>query len=326
MNSDDKRPDYSNCVYCGKSACSVTYSCVDTRGHPWSWGECEACGTYSLLPHPSDSDLSLAYDTSYYGSSETKFEGLSEKFVSHCRHRRARHLAAKLLPAARVLDIGCGNGEFLAALSKFGDFELWGTELSGPAADRAMKHKRVNLKVGPLCADDFEENSFDMVTLFHVFEHLPNPSEILEMIRKILKPHGHLIMSFPNIASYQAKLFKRHWLHLDPPRHLFLMPPATFEREVQKFGYEVESRRFFSIEQNPYGLIQSMLNKSGFPRDLLYERLKGNSNYAPEFGTWFLMSQKFFAGFCFFPAILLDAFESMLRRGATVQYDLKLTQ
>ena len=324
MNSSNKTDENSNCVYCGESVRGVEFSCIDIRRHKWSWGKCNACGTYSLLPRPTDSDLSLAYDSTYYGSSETKFEGLSERFLSYCRGMRARRLAAGLPVKARILDIGCGNGEFLAALSKFGDFELWGTELSGPAANRTTKHPQVNLKVGRLEVDDFDENAFDMVTLFHVFEHLPNPSETLEIIRKILKPNGHLVMSFPNIASWQAGFFKNHWLHLDPPRHLFLMPPETFEREVQQFGFEVVSRRFFSIEQNPYGLIQSILNKAGLPRDLLYERLKGNNEYAPKFGKASLLGQKLFAALCFLPAICLDVIESMLGKGATVQYKLRL--
>ena len=325
MNSNELHESQSDCVFCGKSECSETYSCTDTRGNQWSWGRCESCGTLSLLPHPTAADLSLAYDTSYYGSSDTKFEGLSEKFISYCRRGRARKLAVMLQPKARVLDIGCGSGEFLAALSAYGDYELWGTELSGPAASRATKHQGVNLKVGPLCADDFEEHSFDMVTLFHVFEHLPNPSEVIESVRRILKPDGHLIMSFPNINSWQAKLFKGNWLHLDPPRHLFLMPPASFEREIRNFGFEIESRQFYSIEQNPYGFIQSLLNQAGFPRDLLYERLKGNNDYSPEYGSWSVMGQKFIAGLCLLPAVFLDAIESTLGKGATVLYHLKRT-
>jgi len=111
-------------------------------------------------------------------------------------------------------------------------------------------------------------------------------------------------------------------LHLDPQRHLFLFPTKAFERAMRSAGFAVAGRRFFSIEQNPFGFIQSALNCMLQPRDLLYERLKGNTAYAPAHGSVSIFLQKAFGGLCLAPAIVLDAIESALGRGATVEYTL----
>ena len=77
--------------------------------------------------------------------------------------------------------------------------------------------------------NDFAPQSFDAVTLIHVFEHLPDPRQTLEIISEILKKDGILMMSFPNIDSFQSRIFKGKWLHIDPPRHLFFFSPKDFK-------------------------------------------------------------------------------------------------
>jgi len=313
------------CLVCKGEGGDNRYTCLDIKGNHWKWRECNSCGAMFLSPKPSNTELASAYDPGYYGTSDTKFKGIGERFLTFCRKQRAQSQGRLLKDTARVLDVGCGNGAFLSELGKLGNFELWGIELEGPAAQRAARYPEIHLKMGSLETSDFEEDTFDLITLFHVFEHLRDPVHALTLLRKILRPSGHLVMSFPNISSFQSKIFKEHWLHLDPPRHLFLMPPDSFESLVHRMGFNIEHRTFFSIEQNPYGLIQSSLNRFGFPRDLLYERLKGNTNYCPEHGSISLVFQKIFAGTIFLPAVAIDAIESLFHGGATVQYRLSLT-
>jgi len=314
------------CGYCTSSKGIDSFPCTDTRGSHWRWTRCASCGAISLTPRPTPAQLADAYDASYYGSADSKFEGPAERFIEHCRQGRARRLARDLTPDARVLDVGCGNGGFLAALGSCGSFVLHGTELEGGSARRAARRTGIRLKVGTLESEDFPNESLDLVTLFHVFEHLTEPRATLEIIHRALKPDGRLVMSFPNISSVQARLFRGKWLHLDPPRHLFLFPTRQFESAMREFGFVVADRRFFSIEQNPFGFIQSVLNCLLRPRDLLYERLKGNLKYAPEHGAASLVLQKACAALVLGPAIVMDAVESALGRGATVEYTLTKVQ
>ena len=314
---------FTVCGYCRSVDLSPLWHARDTRGHDWSWGRCRTCAAVSILPRPQSEDLAAAYAGTYYGENETKFTGPVEAFIDRCRRSRARRLAAELTSGARVLDLGCGNGGFLAALGQSGRFDLHGIELDGGSARRAAKRPEIHLKIGTLEAGDFADGSLDLVTLFHVFEHLTEPQATLDVIHRALKPGGRLVMSFPNISSVQARMFRGHWLHLDPPRHLFLLPAGAFERALGEFGFAVTARRYFSIEQNPFGFIQSCLNAMGLPRDLLYERLKGNVGYAPEHGSFSTLVQKAFAGLTLPLAITLDAVESALGSGATVEYTLQ---
>ncbi|MBE2213859.1 MAG: class I SAM-dependent methyltransferase [Opitutaceae bacterium] len=311
------------CAYCNGAELVSQFSCHDTRSQAWSWALCRDCGASSLTPHPTTEQLATAYDASYYGIRDTKFNGPVERFIEFCRRGRARRLARELRPGDGVLDVGCGNGGFLAALGAIGSYSLNGIELEGGSARRAARLPGIRLKIGVLEQGDFEDASLDLVTLFHVFEHLTEPQSTLKIIHRALKPSGRLVMSFPNISSLQARLFKGHWLHLDPPRHLFLFPTDAFEHAMREAGFVVTERRFFSIEQNPFGFIQSALNSLGLPRDLLYERLKGNTRYAPEYRWLSILLQKVIAGLLLPFAIGLDVIESALGRGATVEYTLR---
>lgn len=310
------------CGFCQEPDIRDLFECVDTRGKSWKWAVCDSCGARSLVPRPSDADLALAYDSGYYGEAETKFVGIGERFIEACRKHRAKRMSRMLKNGSRILDLGCGNGGFLAALGELGIFSLHGVEIEGGSASRALGRKGMEIKIGQLEPDDFAPESLDLVTLFHVFEHLTNPKKTLGMIHRAMHPDSRLVMSFPNIDSNQARWFKGKWLHLDPPRHLFLLPGAVFEKELDSLGFRVISKRFFSVEQNPFGLIQSLLNFFGFPRDLLFERLKGNFGYAASHGTLSILFQKAFCGLCLGPAILIDLFESYFGRSATVEYTL----
>jgi len=163
-------------------------------------------------------------------------------------------------------------------------------------------------------------DTFDAITLFHVFEHLEEPQETLQMVTRILKPGGFLMMSFPNINSLQAKFFKGKWLHLDPPRHLFFFRPDDITRIMNGLGYDCKRVKYFSIEQNPFGMVQSLLNVCLRKREVLFERLKGNNSYAPEYGKLSVAAQKafFILSSPFF--ILGDVVISSLKKSATVEF------
>lgn len=311
------------CRFCKSTSAEPAFGTSDIFGDHWQLYHCENCKAFFLFPEPTDAQLARAYDDSYYGEKETKFTGPVERMVEFFRSRRASALAKKLDNNASVLDIGCGNGGFLKQLSHFGNFQLFGIEPEGGSARRAAKIPAIHLKTGRLEINDFPDNSFDAITLFHVFEHLPNPSETIDIIGKILKPGGILLMSFPNIDSWQARIFKGNWLHLDPPRHLFFFAPGDFVAIMKNRGYILQRIKKMSTEQNPYGWAQSILNKMCKKREVLFERLKGNSKYAPEYSAVNIFLQKcFFA--CSLPFFaMFDAVEALFGMTGTIQFTFR---
>ncbi len=313
----------SICGYCGQTDHRICYPTYDIFGNNYEICHCNSCKAYFLSPRPNEELLAKAYNTDYYGSSEEKFEGLFEKAMDYFRKRRAKRLCKYLDYKASVLDIGCGNGRFLKKLLKYGDYELNGIELEGNAAKRASLIPEIKLKIGVIEENDFPQESMDAITMFQVFEHLTEPQKTLKIIHKILKKNGILVMSFPNIASFQAKLFKGRWLHLDPPRHLFYFIPSDFTKLMKDLGFVHVKSRYACTEQNPYGMVQSLLNLMLKKREILFELMKGNKNFAKEYSTFNILMQKIFFYMTFPLFIVSDIVMALFKKGATVEMVFK---
>ena len=285
--------------------------------------QCVQCQAIYLHPRPTAAQLDRAYSESYYGEQDDKFSPFIEKILDYFRGKRARLIKKYVAAPAKVLDIGCGNGRFLQYLLKEGNYETYGVELAGKAAERAAAIPQIHLKKGRLEHGDFEAESLDAVTLFHVFEHLDEPIKTLEIASNILKKDGILVMSFPNIDSLQSNMFKGKWLHLDPPRHLFFFKPRDFVTEMKNYGFELVQETHFCIEQNPFGMQQSLLNKMTKKREVLYEYLKGNEAYVNGHSKLNLFAQRSFFTLSYPLFVISDALESAFGKGATVEFVFK---
>jgi 2-polyprenyl-3-methyl-5-hydroxy-6-metoxy-1,4-benzoquinol methylase len=327
QSSKDQSQGNSNnsalCVYCGGEDSRVLYETVSTAGDKFTLNKCLTCRVSFLAPNPTRQQLDAAYDDSYYGCrTDTKFPGWIEKVLDYFRSQRARTITKYVTLPANVLDIGCGNGRFLQDLIRK-NYNAYGIELPSKSADRASQIPDLNLKIGTLCEEDYEGNFFDAVTLWHVIEHLAEPKITLQIIEKILKPSGYLVMSLPNIDSIQSRLFRGKWLHLDPPRHLFFFTASELTKIMQTFGFERVGIKYFSLEQNPFGMQQSLLNCILRKREVLFEALKGNEAYTDDYSGLSIFLQKFFYITTFPLFMLLSVIEACLRRGGTMEIIFK---
>lgn len=280
---------------------------------------CASCGRLLLDPRPAPRSLPEAYRESYYGAGSRKFIPAIERVVDWFRDGRAR-LAERLLasgkgPRGRVLDIGCGSGQFLARLIARGH-EGHGTELSEATGARAAGVPGLELRVGFLAAESYPAGFFDLVSIWHVLEHLPEPDQVLTFCHVWLREGGALLVAVPNADSWQAKLFQGSWFHLDPPRHLYHFNRRSLGQALERAGFRVERMTTLSWEQNLYGIVQSALNALGFPRDEFYEVLKGNraitaSPRLPLEAILMVLLVPF--------AVLFAALEALFGRGGTLE-------
>lgn len=313
-----------HCGFCKSTESSFLYPTYDVFGHDYEIHRCHTCAAHFLAPYPDAERLAQAYDESYYGDGDEKFDdGLVERMLDYFRRRRAQKIAALIHHQGHVLDIGCGNGRFLEMIGRQGKIETYGLEMPGNSARRAQAILKDRLHIGPLKPEIYSEHQFDAITLFHVFEHLTEPQAYLDEIRRILKPGGVLYMSFPNIGSIQSRIFKGRWLHLDPPRHLFLFDHDSFKKALSQHGFQVERVRHFNIEYNPFGYQQSLLNCLYTKRELLYESLKGHEAYTKDIPIWQMNLQKVFFKVSAPLFILTDLIAALFKRSATVEYTLR---
>lgn len=232
------------CPLCGAPTASpvMETSARSADGLPYRVVACEACGLRYTRPLPSAAELQALYQPGYHAKLSTRV--LSRDFARVLLQRcvmweRRRFIAA--LPRGRVLDVGCGNGTFLAGLQARG-WAVQGTDTS-PIACEIARGKGIPVHHGELGGAGFATGSFDVVTLWHVLEHVPEPLAELREIRRILRPEGRLVVEVPDGDSRTLRLTGERWFPLDVPRHLQHFTRDTLGRTLERAGFEVVRER-----------------------------------------------------------------------------------
>lgn len=192
-------------------------------------------------PQPDLEKLPDYYKSEDYISHTDAKRNLFEN-VYHLVRRRALKQKLKLINAftsthdgsnhRMLLDVGCGTGDFLS-IAKQNYWNVFGIEPNEQARDIANK-KTDNSVYNIEELLNFEANSFDAITLWHVLEHLPNLNEHLGIFKKLLKPNGTLIIAVPNYKSYDAKHYKQYWAAFDVPRHLWHFSKTAIQKLVSR--------------------------------------------------------------------------------------------
>ena len=157
----------------------------------------------------------------------------------------------KTVKQGTVLDVGCGLGWFLSALPK--RWKKYGLEVSKVAADYAGKFGKIFH--GTLLESSYAENTFDVIFMHHVIEHLSKPERDFKVIKRILKPGGLLILGTPDFDSGCARLFGKNYRLLHDGTHVSLFSNDSLHRFLRDKGFSIErveypffETRFFTKE------------------------------------------------------------------------------
>jgi SAM-dependent methyltransferase len=250
------------CVLCGSPGNVQHEKLVDRLyGAPGKWNlrRCSNpnCRLGWVDPQPVRSDIGKLYrDYWTHGSAESP-PPRPDAQLSSATKRRLKQAAALLIPwrraallsdsrylagrsPGRLLDVGCGSGEFLAGMAALG-WEATGVEFDEAAVESARRHPGVKVFAGSLSEQHFAGNSFDAITLSNVIEHLPDPVEFFAELQRVLAPGGRLAIITPNVNSLGHRAFGRCWRGLEPPRHLYLYNPATISSLAKRTGLRAEA-------------------------------------------------------------------------------------
>ncbi len=273
------------------------------------------CGTCGLAQTEDEEQASSHESYVYRGSPDAgRRFGPMQWVLRLFRRKRRRGLPAK--EVGRALDVGCGDGSFLDALVQQG-WDVFGTELSASIAATARERLGDRIRVGGVGEAGFSPNSFNLVTFWHVLEHLEDPGYALAEAGRLLKADGRIVVAVPNINSWQAGWFKDEWLHLDVPRHRWHFNPETLGALATRCGLRVESVRHFSLEYGPFAILQGVATKLGLGH-ALFTRLVRLSplRLACDPLFWIHVPLLLFA---IVPSILLELLASFSGRGGTVE-------
>jgi len=249
------------CPLCGGTA-RYAFTTED-RLHPipgrFDSYRCFRCGVLFLHPFPTDVVLARHYpEEEYYAYQEERenqssglggylknlalsrssWAGKLLRRLARLRGSEVWEVAAWFPSGSTVLDIGCGNGAYLAIFKKFG-FDCYGIETSPKAA--AIARQRGFL-VEEKDGEAFFKKKFDVILLRHTFEHLANPKEVLKSCRRLIKETGRLVITVPSFGSVSFFLFRSAYWQVDAPRHLFCFTPAGLCKLIKVNGWEVENR------------------------------------------------------------------------------------
>jgi 2-polyprenyl-3-methyl-5-hydroxy-6-metoxy-1,4-benzoquinol methylase len=149
-----------------------------------------------------------------------------------------RRFVTKHCQKGSVLDIGCGTGEFLYEMQRRG-WRTTGVEKDPGAVSFARKRYGLSVHDVELAACGFADHSFDVVTMWHVLEHMRAPMAVLREIGRVLKHDGRLIVALPNIGSKDAGYYLAHWVALDTPRHVSHFTRSTLKKACHDVGLTI---------------------------------------------------------------------------------------
>ncbi|RMZ50853.1 class I SAM-dependent methyltransferase [Flavobacteriaceae bacterium PRS1] len=192
-------------------------------------------------PQPSEDELPKYYKSQDYISHTDTQRNLFEKLYHFIRRislkKKLKLINLFFSEEKMLLDIGCGTGEFLK-IAQQNNWTVFGIEPNEKA--RSIANKKTNNSVSDIeKLSNFKPQSFDVITLWHVLEHLPRLEEHISILKSLLKSNGTLIITVPNYKSYDAKYYKEFWAAYDAPRHLWHFSQSSISKLVVKENMQV---------------------------------------------------------------------------------------
>ncbi len=250
----------TNCPLCREKKRIVYCTARDNQNpnNEFSIAKCSNCGFLYLNPVPEREEIAAYYPSYYWIGEKKKFIERVFPFLFSASKEKARYVK-KYKREGSILDVGCAEGFFLNHMKKQG-WDVTGVDFSEQAISYGKKHLGLDLYIGEVAMLERKiKKKFDVVTLWATLEHVYDPLETIEAAKKLLTEDGILIFAVPNIASIQAKIFGKYWLHLDVPRHLCFFTPETAKLLCNKTGLTIKEMSYQSVEHNPGGWIYSFL-------------------------------------------------------------------
>lgn len=231
-----------NCPVCGNNSFSTF---LKTRDYfltqtTFTLDQCNECGFVFTNPVPLLADLPKYYDSPDYLSHTADTFSLTGQVYKMFRKANIKNkykLVNRYKQGKSLLDIGCGTGELLNHFNKMG-WNVNGIEPNSSARSFAVKNYNI-----PVFAenglDKFDKESFDVISMWHVLEHVPDLNGRMIQLKKLVKNDGLLIIALPNLNSPDAIKYGPHWAGLDVPRHLYHFTKDTFQTLLQKHNMEL---------------------------------------------------------------------------------------
>jgi len=294
----DRLEEVGTCPACGCQKNKILESAlVDLQSKPvtgfWTMRLCEGCGIAYLSPRPDRNSIVHAYrhyythssdkDNLVFGKLRLFKDYLSGKYyavtansggflnyfvylmlrvlppVSAYLDAKSRHIFKLKEKPGKLLDVGCGNGEFLRFANRFG-WDVVGVDFDQQAVSEASS-SGLDVRSGDVNVINSKEK-FDFITLSHVIEHVYDPAVLLSSCYKLLNEGGVLWLETPNIESMGYAIYKSSWRGLEPPRHIMLFNRDSLNKLLLNAGFASVDQKYHGLSGLYMGLSsEKMLNE-----------------------------------------------------------------
>jgi SAM-dependent methyltransferase len=207
---------------------------------------CGECGLWYTNPRPDQAHIGPYYQSDVYVShTGSDAPGLVNTLYRWVRQLtlgvKKRQVEQKnILEGRSILDVGCGTGEFAAHMGRSG-WKVTGMEPDQATADRARRLHGISVNNEDWLNTTTDQ--FEVITMWHVLEHVHDLRPRAQRLHQLLLPGGLLVVAVPNPMSTDAHHYKQHWAAWDVPRHLYHFPPSMLRNFIESFGFESISTR-----------------------------------------------------------------------------------
>jgi 2-polyprenyl-3-methyl-5-hydroxy-6-metoxy-1,4-benzoquinol methylase len=243
----------NNCPVCSGKSVSSLFTVKDHffSGEEFEILGCKDCSLSYTLNAPDETEIAKYYKSDEYISHSDTKKGITNRLYHIARSwmlGKKSRIVEKMVVRKKgsLLDIGCGTGYFASHMVKKG-WTCCGIETDKDARKYAEDVKGLDV-FGPEKLSGFTSGEFDVVTLWHVLEHLPHPKDILKEISRLLDSKGLCIIALPNTDSYDAKFYGKDWAAWDVPRHLWHFNRSSFIKLIEDSDLSLKSVRRMPLD------------------------------------------------------------------------------
>ncbi len=256
----------TNCPVCESTTFRDYLKCEDfTVSHEtYKIQECTSCSFKFTQDIPDQTSIGKYYQAEDYISHSGSTKGLINKLYHFVRKRSLQQkfkLVSSITHGIHIIDYGCGTGEFLNVCQHKG-WSVQGFEPSEQARKVAETVNQIPV-TDPKNLANHPDHSADIITLWHVLEHVHELKPTLETLLRKLKPSGILLIAVPNCSSYDAKHYQEFWAAYDVPRHLYHFEPNTINILMHQFGLLRKSIRPMLFDSYYVSLLSEKYKNGG---------------------------------------------------------------
>jgi len=259
---------YRACPICNSSQISEVVKAVDytVSRETFSVWHCRDCSTRFTQDIPIEEEIGQYYKAEEYVSHTNTSKGLINFLYQRVKRYtlvQKRNLVQRESGVKRsnVLDIGCGTGDFLGAMTKIG-WRVYGLEPDDGARRLAKENHGLEIQENKGLFS-FADDMFMAVTMWHVLEHVHKLHDYLQTIKRVLRDNGTLFIAVPNYQSVDAEVYQGHWAAYDVPRHLYHFSPKGMETLLAHNGFEIHKKLIMPFDSFYVSLLSEKYKHGG---------------------------------------------------------------